>query len=609
MPSTFFGLSIGTSGLYTYQAALNTTGHNVSNTDTRGYTRQQLIQEASRAISVSSTYGMSGTGVNALAIIQQRNIYLDAKYRENACTLGSYQTKEYYMLSVESYFSEVRSDGTTATFDRFNEALNTLATSPSDLTYRTQVSSYAKNYTEYINYLATGLQSIQKEANFEIKNTADRINSIAESIASLTKQINTIEMTGKKANDLRDSRELLIDELSQLANVKSEELVVGEGGVGRTEFTVRLDGQLLVDTYNYNTIKCVTESTNKAQSDVAGLYRLEWSNGQVFHSASKSLGGSLQALFEMRDGNNMENLKGSITQVNTGGTPHTVTMTDTTCDDINKLTIPAKDGVVTINDRDYEYSSFTVKITAGGKYEYTFELKEEIKGTITLPASGAIGDSVDYKGIPYYMAKLNEFVRTYASSFNDIHNQGEDLKENKGVDFFNIKDPVTGKNYSFTEQGLITFDSIPTGAVGDLLSGSYYNMTALNFTISDSILKFPETIATSLDIDQGVEENSILQQLIKLKEDKDMFQQGTPDAFLQSFTSEIGIDAKKSTEFVENQANILEAIDNRRMSVSGVDEDEEAMNLVKFKNAYDLSAKFIQILNEVYEKLINGTGV
>lgn len=609
MPSTFFGLSIGTSGLYTYQAALNVTGHNVSNTNTKGYTRQQLIQEASRAISVSSTYGMSGTGVNATAIIQQRNVYLDAKYRDNACTLGSYKTKEYYMLSIESYFSEVRSDGTTATFDRFNEALNTLATSAADPTYRTQVSSYAQNFTEYVNYLATGLQSIQKECNFEIKNTADRINSIAESIASLTKQINTIEMTGKKANDLRDSRELLLDELSQLANVTSEERVVGEGGVGRTEFTVRLDGQLLVDTYNYNTLNCVTETAAKAQSDANGLYRLEWSNGQVFNATSKSLGGSLQALFEMRDGNNMENLKGSITEVNTGAIPHTVKMKGTTCNDINKLNIPAKDGIVTIDDQDYEYSSFTVNITPTGEYEYTFELKEEINATVTTPASGGIGDSVDYKGIPYYMSKLNEFVRTYASAFNDIHNQGEDLKGNNGVDFFNIKDPVTGKNYNFIEQNLTGFSSIPTGSTGDLLNGSYYNMTALNFGVSESIIKFPETIATSADIDQGVEEISIIEKLIKLKDDRNMFKQGTPDAFLQSFTSEIGIDAKKATLFVENQGNILEAIDNRRMSVSGVDEDEEAMNLVKFKNAYDLSAKFIQVLNEVYDKLINGTGV
>jgi flagellar hook-associated protein 1 FlgK len=73
--------------------------------------------------------------------------------------------------------------------------------------------------------------------------------------------------------------------------------------------------------------------------------------------------------------------------------------------------------------------------------------------------------------------------------------------------------------------------------------------------------------------------------------------------------AEIGIDSKKANNFVKNQGDILDMVQNQRLSVSGVDVDEEAMNLVKFQNAYNLSAKVIQVMNEIYDKLINGTGV
>lgn len=601
MPSTFFGLSIATSGLYTYQAALNITGHNVSNAETPGYSRQAIVQRASRAISVSSSYGMCGTGVNATGVIQYRNEYYDVKYWNNNCTLGSYKSKQYYMKSIENYFSEVNSDGTTATFDEFNKALSTLATDGKNLTMRTQVASYGVNFTEYIKSMANSLQSLQKECNSEIKTTADRINSIAESIATITKQINTLEMTGNRANDLRDSRALLIDELSELANVKVSEQAVGD--TGKTIYTVTLDGQLLVDNYEYTTLKCVTNKTTTSQNDAEGMYSLQWSNGASFNCYSKTLGGRLQGLFEVRDGNNQENLRG-LTTGKKGD--KTVTMTQTTCDDINKLNIPASNGVIIIDNTKYEYNSFSIKKNTDGTYEYTFDLKKELLTDVNGESS-RIGESIDYKGIPYYMAQLNEFARTYASSFNELHNQGEGLKGNKGVDFFNATHKTTGENFDFSESLEVGVSYSSLATTNGL--ASYYSMTALNITVAQSILDDPNTIAAASKIADGVENVDILNKLIALKSDQGMFKQGAPDSFLQTFTAQIGVDTKKATTFVDSQTNILTAIKTQRMSISSVDNDEEAVSLVKYKNAYDLSAKVIQVLNEIYDRLINGMGV
>ena len=90
MPSTFFGLNIGTSGLYTYQAAINTTSHNISNTETDGYTRQVLNQKAAAAIRTNNSYGMMGAGVTATSITQSRDAYYDLKYRKINTANGEY---------------------------------------------------------------------------------------------------------------------------------------------------------------------------------------------------------------------------------------------------------------------------------------------------------------------------------------------------------------------------------------------------------------------------------------------------------------------------------------------------------------------------------------
>ena len=98
------------------------------------------------------------------------------------------------------------------------------------------------------NSLSTSLNQIQAQANYEVKNQVSRINSLSGQIATLTQQINTVEIGGQNANDLRDQRELLIDELSEYVNVTVDERKIGT--IGKTEYIVYMDGQTLVDNYD-----------------------------------------------------------------------------------------------------------------------------------------------------------------------------------------------------------------------------------------------------------------------------------------------------------------------------------------------------------------------
>lgn len=625
MPSTFFGLSIGKTGLYASSAALNTTAHNASNATTEGYTRQKVTLRAGTPISVYSKAGMSGTGVSIISIERQRNIYYDEKYRTANSVYGGYNTKNYYLSAIENYFNETDSDskGLTSTLSDFYKSLENLKDNPSESATRTAAKEAACNMTEYINHLGQSLQKVQEEANTDIKTTVQRINSIASQIATLNKQINTLELQGGAANDLRDQRDLILDELSQYCNISVNEVFVGDKTTSLNQFTVKVDGITLVDSYLYNTIEIETEEGSVNMNDVDNLYRFRWSTGEDFNSTSPSLGGKLQALFEVRDGNAGVNFNGKIDSVEKCDTDRAkIVVKQANCNNMAELNLPKTDGKITIGPNTFYYDSFSVNVETNGSYTYTFEgIKSEagnagsylsFDDTRLAGKTGrtlSVGSQVDFKGVPYYQAQLNEFVRTYSKAFNELHNKGEDLNGDKGLDFFVGVDKVTGLDYKFSEKSDAGVSSGTTAK--DNNETSYYHMTALNFSVNKDIQNNIMKICTFTKPDPndgnvvtGVESTDLLDQLIKTQSDMSMFDQGKPSQFLETFTSNLGTDNQQAKLFADSQANICKSIEQQRMSVSSVDDDEEAISLVKYQNAYELSAKVVSTMQDMYDVLM-----
>ncbi len=412
MPNTFFGLTIGSTGLYGANIGINTTAHNVSNTETEGYCRQEVHMKAGNALRMYGTAGMMGTGVEVIGVEQQRSEYYDRKYRSNNTVAGFYNTQEYYLKNIENYLNEIQLKGFNTTFNQFNDSLQELSKNAADLTVRTEVTNFAQSFCEYFNFLSNSLLSIQEDTNFEVKNQVDTINSLGKQIAGLTKQINTLEITGGMANDLRDARALLVDQLSNIVDISVEERVVGVESVGLKSYSVKIGESHLVDTYQAYEMKVVPRERKINTSDLDGLYEVTWSNGQSFNPLTT--GGTLQSLFEVRDGNNDEGFNGRTTATE-GDT--TITVTGTNINKVELLNI-ATTGIITIGNKDYTYNGFQVRQDDEGNFEYEFSLDEELKKDVD-DIEVMIGKSIDYKGIPYYLAQMNEFVRTYAKAFND----------------------------------------------------------------------------------------------------------------------------------------------------------------------------------------------
>lgn len=687
MPSTFFGLNIATSGMSTYNTVLNTTAHNVANVKTKGYSKQTAVQSAKEALSLGTTYGMVGSGVEVNEIKSSRDEYYDYKYRKSSTTLGYYDAATYYMKSIEDYLYTNDSDsgGLSNTFDRFFKSLTNLTTDPTDKTIRAEAGGHAESFTKYAYETASNLKQMQSDINTHIATTVSEINSYARQIASITKQINTLEVYGTAANDLRDQRAQLLDELSLLADIDFTEKPPADGN-GVNQYIVTLGGGILVDTYETHTISVQALDTKDNQCDADGLYKLAWEGGEDFAMRNTKLGGRLQALLEIRDGNNSEAFKATIKEYSESNDEYdgasTITLTTDasssfSASDLSKLNIPESKGILSIGNYRYEYTSFDVKIAADGTYTYTFALKNQlssvdissIDSVIDQNPVANVGDDIPYRGIPYYMSQLNELIRTFSANFNQLQNKGYDMNGNLGKDLFMAKDITTGSqldmneflrsstdgyyylngckvftedtaseytdNYQsvevegeegyynlFDEQGNFVekiyiaendenvFSFKSTTNAGE--KTSYYSMTALLYAANTDIVNDGTLFAcASLDPNSktGVSEGGNLELLAALQKDTTMFKQGTPSSFLQVMTATVGVDSSKASSSAENAQNIVNAVDNRRLSTAGVDEDEEAQNLIISQNLLNAQYQVINIMNQVLDKLINSTGV
>lgn len=628
MPSTFFGLTIGQSGLSSYQASINTTANNIANVQTSGYTRQEAILAAAESLRTNTKYGTAGSGVTTTAIEQTRDLYYDLKYWNNNAKLGEYSTKQDYLAQVENYFKDTDSvDGFSTIFSNMYTALESLNTKASEYSARQSYVSASQSLATYFNGTASSLSSLQGEINEVISTDVDKINSIGVKIAALNKQINIIEQQGTTANDLRDKRALLVDELSSLVPVEVTETTISEQ-TGATAYQLKVNGSTLVDTYDYNQLVCVARENKVNQSDADGLYDIYWadSNGEStgikFEANTTSATGELKALFQLRDGNNGENFSGTVgtfsTKTDSSGNAYSsVTITNPSITDMASITM-ADTGTIVLNNKEYTYTGFSMSYDADtGSYSYEFNLDTTVSAADQANCQGksaVIGSSINYMGIPYYMSQLNGFLRSFTSSYNDIQvngdgtNTAKDYYGNQGQIYYTASD-AQGNQYTFADQGSTTN---ATGVVQLMSTSSdtYYNMTASNFKVSDAMIKDANLVCTTTgSSSDGTEASDLVDKFYSLCTTDTVFRNCSASSFLQCIISDISVDTQAAETFYTNYQNVVDSIITQRTSVSGVDEDEEALDLVKFQNAYNLSSKMIQTLSEMYDRLILETGV
>jgi len=633
--SQFFGLMIGYSGLTAYQVAENTLANNVANTETEGYSRQYAERKASDALRAYTSYGMQGAGVTVTGIKQYRNEYYDNKYWANEADVGRYEIHETYMNRIESYFVDTSTiNGFTTLYNNFYNGLEELQKNPGQTSTRTAFLGNAQSLADYFRTMADNLKSEQESLNAEIKTTVERINTIAEEIASVNKQINMIELRGASANELRDKRALLVDELSKIVDVTTSEVPIvnesdGNKPTGANRFTVQIsNGCTLVSNYDFNTLEVTGRTAERRynQTDIDGLYDIKWKDTNTpFSVLADNLSGSLKALFELRDGNNVDNLKGKVS-ADFDITDHSIKMkttgmSDKTLEDIIASSNIPQQGTITIGGVKYTYDGWSVEKTdKDSEPEFKFNnLKNEKGEDANLTSAGLtigtttvkLSETVDYQGVPYYLSQMNQWVREFAYNFNNIERNGEDLngQSTEDLSFFQYYDKVSGEKKDLEEYKVNDYpQKFNTGTN----LKNYYFLQAENFYVNETVIKDTRKMATTKKMgDENVSDSDLVEELIQIKDNKSVmeFRGCTSAEFLTCILSDISLNSMSAITFKGNSTNIKNAIQHQRDSVSSVDDDEEALDLVKFQNAYNLNAKVIQTMTEIYDRLILQTGV
>lgn len=373
MAGLFSGLEIGKKALATHQLWLNTIGHNVANVNTPGYTRQRVT--ITTTLPEPHQAGPMGSGVQATDIRNVRDLFLNQQYRLENKNLGQWQAMEKTMTQIEAMFNEPNEDS-------LNDLMNEFWNAWEDLTQfgQTESASARIALVEKANLMASGfhrlysgLKDLQYSVNKDIEMMVEDVNSYANEIAELNKKISREEVGGDNANDLRDRRDYLIDQLSQLVDVNTLDLKNGAT-------MVQIGSMILVDEQ-----RAIDITTEPITVNGVRINELRWENSD---KVVTSLNGQLKGLIDTRDkviSKYMEDLD---------------SMAETLVTQVNDIHEAGYGLEGTTGD-----SFFDTRFTSAEKISVAFDVQQDIN-LIAASQSGEVGDNANAIAIAGLRDKL-----------------------------------------------------------------------------------------------------------------------------------------------------------------------------------------------------------
>lgn len=278
------GLETARRGLSTQQYALETTGNNIANANTPGYTRQRVNFEPTEpypptGMNRPELPGQMGTGVKAGSVQRVRESFLDLQYRQENTKYGYWNTRADALARLEEILNEPSEDGLARVLDRFWQALQDLATTPDDPGARSVVRERALAVSDTFHYLSQSIMTLRSNIEYDIEVTVKEINSIAAQIDNINKQIAGIEPHGYLPNDLYDERDRLLDRLSELVDIRVDYKKYDEKRFPLAEGTVSVSivgtGHQLVDGHGLTHSEIDTSIDVSAQVQTGKLNSLK----------------------------------------------------------------------------------------------------------------------------------------------------------------------------------------------------------------------------------------------------------------------------------------------------------------------------------------------
>ncbi len=320
MRSTFYGMDIANKGLFVSQRQIDLTAHNISNANTEGYTRQRFVTAAVPSPGMNGMWvpinkGVVGGGVETLSLDQVRDNFLDRQYRNESTKANYWDTKAGALYFVEDVFNNIDSVNISTGMQKFFAGMQELFKNPADGPVRVNLIENAKSMTKLFADGYEKLRDMMLQQDQMLDTQVKQVNELTSQIAQLNEGIFKYELTGNSANDLRDKRNLLLDQLSGLMDISYQEVGTGRKNINGLELStivVKIGGEILVDHTDYRALITQQDVSNDitnaypsqpvAQTDLMHSVRFADSNAPVDIG-----GGTLKAYMDLRDGNTVDN--------------------------------------------------------------------------------------------------------------------------------------------------------------------------------------------------------------------------------------------------------------------------------------------------------------
>lgn len=546
MASGFLGLTISLSGLFANQRSLGVVSHNIANANTEGYSRQVMNTQAYNPDVLPGGMGTLGTGVNVTAVEQVRDEYLDFKFREETSSMAEWTARAEVFEQIENIFNEPSDTSIGELLDSYYEALQTLSTEPENLTARTLVRQTTIALTEGVGIISSSLKDLQEELNFQFKQAVDQVNSYAERIAQLNETIYKAELEGSTANDLRDQRAVLLDELSELVPVDYYE-------DEKNRFYVLVGGHQLVAHYRADSIEMVERTEKVHEDDSLGLVDIKWTDGNDVNVDTGQVAGFLS----IRDDVDGENK----------GIPYYI-------DKLNEFVDVLADTMNGIHETGYGLDGDT------GYYMFTIDNMTTAEFKSYLLTEGLDGGAA---------VDVTSSVLTGVNALPE-DDQAAAIQANM--------ESVLANNPGYANKSIKKID------------GNYYivdQIKATEITIAAD-LEDLNKLAASGDIEDIPGGADKILDMVATRYDVSLYAWGAPEDFVKSLVSNLGVDAAQADRMLANQEALVNEYETSKASVMGVSLDEEMANMIKFQTAYNANARMINVYDEMLDLVVNRLG-
>lgn len=603
MASTFGGLNTMVRGLYAQQIALSTVGHNIASADKDGYSRQSVSLMNSTPEEIYGGHGslQLGTGVLVNSINRNRDTFVDRQMWKESATLG-YGSSLYNSLSkIEEVFQEPDSkDGMQGVMNQFWSAWQTLGTNASiESGGRTLVIQRGQELVDTIQNAGQKFYDQVADVNSVIDLRVKKVNEMSSEIFSLNQQISSIEMGNKgQANDLRDTRDYLVDQMSKMLKV-----TVNEDQYGN--YTIQSGGITLVsatDTMNLATASTTDEKYGYEVKKVVA----EGSN-RILDLGS----GEIKALIDVRDSEEY-GLKGYLDKLDTMSK---FLLRD--FNDVHKSGYDVNnqqgDNFFGMNGVNYHTADDGLPAGMTGTWLSNLKMNSELlkengaakvaaKTLATITQSNANGGPAALSLSGTYTGGTTEKKYTVVITGVDAAGKvtGASYSTDNGATWtaatanpdgtFALPDNV---NIEFATDKENTASVVP-GTIKDTYK---FSMPPQNNAAGDNAYRLAQSMKADIRQIMGETYTGTLPEDVSL------------DSYYSSFIGSVGVQTENAERLSNNQQIMVNQITNWRESTSGVNLDEELTNMIRFQKGYSSAARVITTIDEMLDKLINGTGV